>query len=531
MNSLPRPRPLVVVVLDGWGISQLHEGNAPMVAETPTLDHAARFFPATSLAAAGAEVGLGWNQPGNSEAGHRSIGAGRPHYQIMTLIDRAIANGSFFTNPVFLNTIKHVQRHKSRLHVIGLLSPGGIHSHMHHLFALLKLFSRYNLKNRVFLHMITDGADTPSQSAPAYIDALEVHMKRWHIGEIASITGRLYAMDRNRNWHRTQHFYRTVTGNRHSQQFPSARAAAEHWYRQRLTDEVIPPSLVGPEETSQGFIRDDDAILFFNFRPDRMRQIVQAFAEPDFTAFPRTTMRSIAVAGMAPYDPALQLPAAFEEVRLPTSLAHVLSEHHVRQLHIAETEKYAHVTYYLNVGQEKKFPQEEHSLVRSSSPKNFSVRPHMAADEITQTVLRSMERDPFDVYFINYANADMIGHSGIMAEVVRAAAFLDQSLYRLMTAAANLDGAMIITADHGNAEQMINPFTLESQREHTVHPVPFYFIHRSLQREMARTPEEIRAIMAEPIGILADVAPTILDILHLPQPPTMNGISLLPSLC
>jgi 2,3-bisphosphoglycerate-independent phosphoglycerate mutase len=530
MNTLPRPRPLVVVILDGWGISFLPEGNAIAAAKTPHLDYLARHFPAAALSAASIEVGLPWGEVGNSETGHRNIGAGQVQYQVLPTIDRAIQDGSFGRNPILRSAIDHAVKHTSSLHLIGLVSPGGVHSHIEHLFALLKLCQKLPIRDRVYIHMFTDGRDSPPQIALQYLEQLEQAIGATGTGKIASVTGRFYAMDRNKNWERTQATYSMLTGGPRASGAPSAREAIQQAYDKNIFDEMIPPTAITRGGGPLAPIRDNDAMIFFNFRPDRARQLTQAFMQPEFAAFPVTRWKNLKFVTLAEYDPLLSVPAAYKEEKADYPLARVLSEAELTQLHIAETEKYAHVTYYLNVGHESPFPGETYKLVRSSGIKSFADMPEMAAKEITDHLVETLQAGTFDVYFVNYANADMVGHTGNFEATVKACAFIDVCLGRLWAAVQAARGAMIVTADHGNAEEKINHKTQQIQTDHTSNPVPFYYLHPQLQRTVARSDVELQQLLSAPIGVLADVAPTILEILHVPKPPTMTGYSLLNSL-
>lgn len=528
-NSSTRPHPLVVAILDGWGLSLLTEGNAIAQANTPTMDLFARHYPTAALAAAGIEVGLPWGEIGNSETGHRNIGAGEVQYQPLPAIDRTIENGTFFDNEVLKLAIQHVKHHQSQLHLMGLLGPGGVHAHSKHLYALLELAARSRDRDRVFLHLFTDGRDTPPQSALTYLAELEQEIGKFGVGKIASITGRFYAMDRNNNWDRTAATYHLLTGGPRQGGASSARQAIEAAYQKDIGDEMLPPTAItrggGPVAT----VRDNDAVIFFNFRPDRARQLTQSFIEPN-AGFEHTPPPNILFVTMTKYDDTFPNPAAFVEEPLPRPLARVIAEAGLTQLHTAETEKYAHITYYLNGGHEQPFPGEQHHLIQSSSIKDFAAEPHMAAAEITDYTLAQIANQAFNVYFINYANADMVGHTGNFEAAVEACQFLDSQLNRLYQAVLPAGGALIVTADHGNAEEMRNPATGDIETDHTSNPVPFHYVTSRLERTTPRSDAELINLYSSPVGVLADVAPTILDILNIPKPTAMTGISLLPSL-
>lgn len=530
MAPLSRPRPLVVIILDGWGISFVEEGNAILAADTPTMDMFARHFPSAAITAASIEVGLPWGEVGNSETGHSNIGAGQVQYQALPRIDKAITDRTFFTNPVFLQAITHVKQNQSNLHLMGLASTGGVHAHINHLYALLELAAQEKLYDHVFIHLFTDGRDSPAQQSLTDLTALEAVIGRFGIGKIASVTGRLYAMDRNENWERTEAAYHMLTGGPRPTGATTARQAIEQAHRQQQFDEVIPPTALTYGGGPLGPIRNNDAVIFFNYRPDRARQLTRAFIEEKFNGFSRQKLTNLFFATMAQYDPMIPAPAAFIENPVALPLAKVIANNNLTQLHVAETEKYAHITYYLNGGHEKPFPGEEHVLIKSSSVKNFAEEPEMAASTITERLVQEFSRGLYDVYFVNFANADMVGHTGNLEATIRACSFVDRCLGTLYQAVAALDGALLITSDHGNAEEKIHYGTKEAETDHTSNPVPLHYVREYLRRTTPRSEAELTALFSAPIGVLADVAPTILDILQIPKPSEMTGISLLNSL-
>lgn len=528
--AFPSPHPLVVVILDGWGISFEQKGNAILSAPTPAMDSYLRYYPSAAIQAAGIEVGLPWGEVGNSETGHRNIGAGQVVYQDLPRIDKTIQDGTFFKNAVFLNAIEHARQNNSALHMMGLVSPGGVHAHLNHLFALLKLCAKQNFRERVFIHMFTDGRDTSPQSALAYLQSLEEAIGKHGVGVVASVTGRFYAMDRNRNWERTEATYNMLTGGPRPSGAPSARQAIEQSYEQQIFDEMIRPTAITRGGEAVGSVQENDALIFFNYRPDRARQITQAFAYPTEVGYaPHVAFQNLYVAGMIQYDTAFPIQAAFIDERPDWPLARVLSEAGLKQFHIAETEKYAHVTYYLNVGYEQPFPNEKHVMIPSSAVANFAEEPHMQAGAITDRVIEEIQTGQQDVYFINFANADMVAHTGDFDATATACAFVDQCIGRIEQAATAAGGALLVTADHGNAEEMIHHETGQSEKDHSSNPVPLHYVVPSLRRT-AKSDAEIAAIAGSPIGVLADIAPTILDILHVPPPANMTGVSLLGSL-
>ncbi len=528
--SSHHPRPLVVIILDGWGISFIEEGNAIAQAQTPFMDSYAQFYPSAAVQAAGIEVGLPWGETGNSETGHRNIGAGKVQYQLLPQIDSAISSGAFFKNPVLQQAISHAQQHDSDLHLIGLVSPGGVHAHIRHLFALLAMCARANLREQVFIHAFTDGRDTLPQSALTYLKNLEDAIGKYGAGKIASVTGRYYAMDRNKNWDRTEATYNVLTGGPRASGAPSPRQAIEQAYRQSIFDEMIPPTAITRGGEPVTAIKDNDAVIFFNFRPDRARQLTEAFVRPARVGFKTVPLQNIYFATMAQYDSTIPAPAAFLEDLPEYPLARVISQAQYTQLHIAETEKYAHVTYYLNVGHEAPYPGQTNVLIPSTAASNFAKEPRMQAGPITDHVETAIQQGTYDVYFINFANADMVGHTGDFPAAVEACSFVDQCIGRLEQAATAAGGALLITADHGNAEEMINPKTKEVEKDHDTNPVPLHYVWPVRRRTTAKSPAELVNIFSSPIGVLADIAPTILDILDLEKPESMTGVSLLSSL-
>ena len=528
---MPIPKPLVVVILDGWGVSFLQDGNAIAAAQTPVMDDFARFYPSASVLASGIEVGLPWGEVGNSETGHRNIGAGSIQYQTLPMIDQAVESGAFFEDKTLLGALAYASEAEKSLHLVGLVSPGGIHSHMNHLWALLKLCKERYFKRPVYIHMITDGRDTMPTSALTYLQRLEEEIKATGIGVVASVTGRLYAMDRNNNWERTEATYQMLIGGRRESGAPSARAAIEQAYAAGLTDETILPTAMTRGGGPIGAISPGDAVIFFNFRPDRARQLAAALTASEAAALTGTTLLAdLYVVTMAKYGPESSAKPVFLEEAFATPLAKVLSDAGLRQFHVAETEKYAHVTYYLNVGREEPFEGEEREMMASDSVKNFADAPRMQAGVITDRVIEIVRSGGSDVLFVNYANADMVGHTGNFAAAVEACQFVDECLGRLREAVFESGGALLVTADHGNAEEMIHPNTGEVETDHTGNPVPFHYVRSELRRATSKSPKDLEQLFYSPVGILTDVAPTILDILHLEKPATMTGVSLLTSL-
>lgn len=521
---------LVVIILDGWGINLITQGNAIAAADTPTMDTYARTYPTAAVAAAGIEVGLPSGEVGNSETGHRNIGAGQVQYQVLPKIDKAIADGSFLSTPAFLDAIAHVKQFDSNLHIMGLASPGGVHAHVKHLSSLLELCAGQQLNKNVYIHLFTDGRDSPPKAALDHLREVQAAMKRFSVGVIASVTGRFYAMDRNKNWDRTEAAYSMLTGGPRKAGAPTPEEAIAQSYQQQVLDERIVPTAITRGGDALAPISDNDAIIFFNYRPDRARQITQAFVQPEQAGFPAKKIENLFFAAMTQYDPNIPVSYAFVEDVAEYPLARILSEAGLTQMHIAETEKYAHVTYYLNVGNETPYPGEERVLIPSSSISNFADDPHMQAGAIADRIAEAVSQGSHDVYFVNFANADMVGHTGNFDATKEACSFVDSCIARIHNAVFAAGGVLIVTADHGNAEEKINPITNEISTDHTINPVPLHIVAPNLQRISPKSDEEIAAIFTTPNGVLADIAPTILDILHVQRPPSMTGVSLVPSL-
>jgi 2,3-bisphosphoglycerate-independent phosphoglycerate mutase len=507
-------QPLLLMILDGWGISPEREHNAIAQARTPNMTRLCADYPCTDIGTSGMSVGLPEGQMGNSEVGHLNIGAGRVVYQDLTRISEAIADGDFFANPVLLDCIARTKAAGGRLHLAGLLSDGGVHSHNTHLYALLELARRAGLRE-VFIHCLLDGRDTPPKSGADYLAQLEAEIGRISVGRIATVTGRYYAMDRDNRWERVEKAYAAMVYGE-GERFASAAQAIEKSYHEGVNDEFVVPSVIADGGEPVGQLRDGDGFIFFNFRSDRAREITRTFTDPSFTGFARKTWPKLAsYVCMTTYDETFHLPVAFASAALTNILGEVVSKAGLTQLRIAETEKYAHVTFFFNGGSEVPFPNEERVLI--PSPKDvptYDLKPEMSANPVTDELLRRLDEDRYDLIVLNLANADMVGHTGIMAAAVRAIETVDACVGRLVEKVRAKGGRLIITADHGNAETMVD----ENGGPHTAHTTdrsPVILV------DDARKEARLRP------GILADIAPTILEILGLPKPPEMTGTSLI----
>lgn len=506
---------VVLLVLDGWGISKNMQGNAIAASKTPEYTRLVTGYPHTELLASGEAVGLPEGQMGNSEVGHLNLGAGRIVYQDSTRISKSIKDGDFFQNQTLLSAMHTVKASGANLHIMGLLSDGGVHSRMDHIFALLDMAKAQGLTN-VFFHAFLDGRDTPPSSALTYIQQLESHMSSAGIGKIATISGRYYAMDRDKRWERVQKAYEALVAGEGIRKY-SAQEAVQHSYEHDRTDEFVVPTVLLDPSTNKhvALIKSNDAVIFGNFRSDRAREITRALTDPDFQGFKRRNPPSLsAFVCLTQYDETFRLPIAFGPVRLTHILGEVLSANNIRQLRIAETEKYAHVTFFFNGGEEQPFAQEDRVLV--PSPRDvatYDQKPEMSARQITDKLLESILSRQYGFILANYANPDMVGHTGIIGAAVKAVEVIDECIGKVVNAALEEGMKVIITADHGNIECMSDPATGQPHTAHTTDPVPCIIVRQGL-------------ILREQ-GVLADIAPTVLDLMGIAIPAEMTGKSLL----
>jgi 2,3-bisphosphoglycerate-independent phosphoglycerate mutase len=507
-------RPLALIILDGWGLRDDCHANAVCQARTPRLDALAATYPATRLNASGLNVGLPDGQMGNSEVGHLNIGAGRIIYQDLTRISKSIADGDFFANPVLREALAKTRAAGGRLHLLGLLSDGGVHSHNTHVYALVEMARRAGI-GEVFVHAFTDGRDTPPQSAGGYLADLEGELARIGLGRVATVTGRYYAMDRDNRWERVEQAWRAmVLGEGVPADSGSAAIAAA--YAANETDEFVKPRVVRRDGTPIGAIGENDGIIFFNFRADRARELTRTFTQPDFAGFQRPRFPRLSTfVCMSEYDETFALPVAFPSESYPDLLGTVVSRAGLKQLRIAETEKYAHVTFFFNGGEETPSPGEERVLI--PSPKEvatYDQKPAMSAVEVTDEVVRRIHGGEYALIVINYANPDMVGHTGILPAAIKAMETVDACVGRVIDALLAAGGRALVTADHGNCEQM-DDGNGSPHTAHTANLVPLILVDPDRRDTRLRE------------GILADIAPTILALLELPQPAAMTGESLL----
>ena len=513
---IKRPKPIVLTVLDGWGYRSETNGNAIALARKPNYDRILRDFPNTLIRTSGPAVGLPVGQMGNSEVGHLNIGAGRIVHMDSTRIDQLIAAGKFSLQPLLLEAMEDGRARQ--LHLLGLVSDGGVHSHLNHLFALLEMARENKVKN-VFVHCFMDGRDTPPHSGIDFLRQLEQKMRELGVGQIATVSGRYYAMDRDNRWERIEKAYRAIVHGDSDAKFTDPIAAVRASYEKGVTDEFIIPAVIttepapGKPAAPRAVIRDDDSVIFFNFRADRARQMTRALIDPGFDKITDSERpKNLTFVAMTQYDkswPWLRYLLAPE--KLEQIVANVFAEQRFKNLRVAETEKYAHVTYFFNGGVEKPFPGEERVLVPSPKVPTYDLKPEMSAAGIAETVVHAIEKGEFDAIIMNFANADMVGHSGNLEATIKAVETVDGCLGQIFQALRLRGGAWIITADHGNAETMIDPVTGGPHTYHTTNPVPF----------ILATEDGIAGLKAK--GSLRDVAPTMLGVLGVQEPIEMTG--------
>jgi len=471
-------------------------------------------YPHTLLATSGERVGLPDGQMGNSEVGHMNIGAGRIIQMDVTRIDMAIQDGTFFENPAFLGAIKNAKENNSALHLMGLVSDGGVHSMNTHLYALLYMANKHGLE-KVFVHCFLDGRDTPPQSAAGYVAALIEKAGAIGSGRVASVVGRYYAMDRDKRWDRVEQAYELLTLGKAYRKSSDPVAAIKQSYAEEVNDEFVKPICVTDQAGEPvATIKDNDSLIFFNFRSDRAREITRAFTDSSFDGFHREVFPKVHFVCMTQYDATFTLPIAFRSQTHNNILVQILAQHQIKNIRIAETEKYAHVTFFFNGGVEKEYPFEERVLVQSPKVATYDLKPEMSAYGITDEVLKALDENRDKVFIINFANADMVGHSGMMGPAIRAVEAIDNCLGKIVPAFQKKGGAVMITADHGNAEEMEDPETGEPQTAHTTNPVPLLYVNDNFKGKLRDG------------GALEDIAPTMLGILGIPKPAEMTGSDL-----
>ena len=502
----------MLMILDGFGINPNKEGNAIALANTPNIDKLMKKYPVAEVHTSGADVGLPDGQMGNSEVGHTNIGAGRIVYQELTRITKSIEDGDFFTNQEFIDAIDNCKKNNSKLHILGLVSDGGVHSHIRHLFGLLEMAKRRDFED-VYIHCFLDGRDTPPASAETYIMQLEEKMKEKGVGKIASISGRFYAMDRDKRWERVKKCYDAIV-NGEGNKFGSAISAIESSYQKEVFDEFVEPTLICNGDTPIATISENDSVIFFNFRPDRAREITRALVDPNFDGFENKDLNLFFVC-FTSYDETMpNVRIAFKKEPLVNTFGEVVSKKGYTQLRIAETEKYAHVTFFFNGGEEKQYEGEDRILIPSPKVETYDMKPEMSAYEVTEKVVDAINSQKYNAIILNYANPDMVGHTGSLEAAIKAIEAIDECVGKVVEAILNNDGTLLITADHGNSEQMIDYKTGEPHTAHTTNPVPLILVSNDNKYKIKT-------------GRLADLAPTLLELMNIEKPKEMTGNSLL----
>lgn len=504
----------MLMILDGFGDNNNQDGNAIKLAKTPNIDRLMKKYDNTEIATSGLDVGLPEGQMGNSEVGHTNIGAGRIVYQELTRITKSIEDGEFFTNPEFIAAIENCKKNHSKLHILGLVSDGGVHSHIRHLYGLLEMAKRRDFED-VYVHCFLDGRDTPPASAESYVVKLQEKMQEKEIGKIASICGRFYSMDRDKRWERVQKCYDALV-NGEGKKASSSVKAIEDSYQKEVFDEFVEPTLICNGDEPIATIEKNDSVIFFNFRPDRAREITRALVDTKFDGFETKKDLNLYYVCFTNYDETMpNVHVAFKKETLHNTFGEYISKLGRTQLRIAETEKYAHVTFFFNGGEEKLFEGEDRILVPSPKVETYDMKPEMSAYEVTDKVIEAIEKDYYDCVILNYANTDMVGHTGNLEAAIKAVEAVDECVGKVVKLVEEKDGNLLITADHGNAEQMIDYATGEPHTAHTTNPVPLILVTQN---------EKIKLRTG---GKLADLAPTMLDLMNLEKPEEMTGESLL----
>lgn len=511
---------IVLVVLDGWGIGKKDHSNPIHIQGTPNIDYIKSHFPSGALQASGIAVGLPWGEEGNSEVGHITIGAGKVIFQHYPRISIAIRDGSFFKNKALLALAEHVKKNNSSLNIAGLLTDANIHASLEHLLALIE-FAKKNGIKKTNLHLYTDGKDSPLRSAGGLLSKVEMALGSGV--KIASIIGRYYALDRDNHWDRTQKAYNILIGE--GPITNDYKELIEKNYQKNLSDEFIEPHLIGPENNG---IKDGDGLIFFDFREDSVRQIVESFINPEFENFPVKKFNNLYIVTMTEYSAKFSLPVAFPQEKVENPLGKIISENGLSQLRIAESDKYAHVTYFFNGLQNKTFPNEFRILVPSKNIVHHEEAPEMMASEITSRIIQALEENSFNFIFVNYANSDIIGHTGNFDAGMAAVKTIDEEIGKLYKKILEYNDILIITSDHGNVEKMMDPLTAKPTTGHDTSPVPIYIVANEFFRN--KTVKDAEESEREIVGILSDVAPTILKLMGIPKPPDMTGQDIFPLL-
>lgn len=521
---------MALVIMDGWGVAPPSKGNGVTLAKKPVFDHLVTNYPVMTLQASGEAVGLSWGEMGNSEVGHLNLGSGKIVYQTLPRINKSIEEGTFGKNEAFVKAFKQVTKNKSRLHLMGLVSNGGVHSHQNHLYALLDACKKQNL-TEVYIHAFLDGRDTSKDGGLNFIKQLQAKIDEVKIGKIASLSGRFYAMDRDNRWDREEKAYHTIALGTGEAKNDDPLTAIQKSYQNNVFDEEFIPTVITSGGKPTAVVEDGDAIIFFNFRADRARQLTAAFTVPGFDKFKREKFfKNLAFITLTEYEKDLPVEVAFPPSLIEKPLARIIEEKNLTQLHAAETEKYAHVTFFFNGGREEPFKGEDRILVPSPAVPTYDQKPEMSAAAMNAKLLPLVKESKHDFIVVNYANPDMVGHTGVIPATVKAIETTDKCVGDLVNAILGVGGICLITADHGNAEELINLQTGEVDKEHSTNPVPFIVVGRrwegqTLTGGVDSFGSDLSVIT--PSGMLADISPTILKIMEIDQPQEMTGSALI----
>ena len=527
MTTETRPKPVVLIVIDGFGVAGPSKGNAITLAQKPNLDAYLDAYPVLTLQAAGEAVGLTWGEMGNSEVGHLALGSGKIIYQSLPRITRAISDGSFFKNEAFVKACSQANEKKGSLHIMGLMSPGGVHAYNEHACALVEMAKEHKVK-KVFLHAFLDGRDTPYNSGKKYIEQLQKKLEQIGLGKIATLSGRFWAMDRDNHWDRIAKAYLALTQGTSEKTFEDPLKAIAESYQNKVYDDEFEHTVITEGGKPRGMIKEGDSVIFFNFRADRARQLAKAFVLPGLEKFNRPKyLQDLVFVSMTEYEKDLPLDIAFPPETVETPLAKIISEAGLKQLHIAETEKYAHVTFFFNGGREEEYEGEQRVIIPSPAVPTYDQKPEMSAPQIAQRVIKEVEAGNFDFIVVNFVNPDMVGHTGNLTATIQAVEITDDLVGQIVNRVLAKGGVALITADHGNAEGLYQLQTGEIDKEHSISPVPLYIIGKDFEGKVAAGAAGKDLSQMTPAGVLADVAPTILHIMGLKRPEAMTGRSLI----
>ncbi len=519
---------VTLAILDGFGVAPDSDGNAITRAKISNFQKYIKNYPAMTIFASGNEVGLSFGEMGNSEVGHLNIGAGRVYYQSCPRINNEISNGDFFKNPAFLEAIEHIKKNKSNLHLIGLLGVGNVHASDSHLYALLDFCAQNNLGDRVFVHGILDGRDTLFNSGKNFVTDLLEKMKVLKVGQIASLSGRFFALDRDNRWDRCEKAYQAMVFGKAERNSDDPLKIIDESYKIKNYDEEFIPTVITKDGAPVATIKENDAVIFFNFRPDRARELTKAFVLPGFDKFERKYIKNLFFVTMTEFEKDLPVVVAYAPIVVHNSLAETISKAGKKQFHIAETEKYAHVTFFLNGTVEDPFAGEDRAIIPSPRVSTYSEDPEMSAALVAKEAIKAIDSGKYSFVVLNFANPDMVGHTGNLAATIKGCEAADKALGEVVQHTLAQGGVVVITADHGNAEEVINLQTGEIDKEHSTNPVPLLIIGKDFEGQagLAGDPPEGDLSLMHPVGVLADVAPTVLNLMGIDQPPEMTGTPL-----